>query len=187
MPYYLRSGLVLILIILFPINVCAMSSIKDADAVITMRDGKPCFSYPQDKEIQEIPYLFGYISVSKWGSVGGNGWTSWVARSEGKGLLEPNSPATCIKYGVSHPGLRNIRPPKELLMNTPYEIFIRVHSPPLGPIYNRKFLSEFCLVRDAQGNTVVVDADWNNDNRAMRCLKPGESPKRSFWQKLFGK
>ncbi len=97
MPYYLINGLTFILIIFSSINVYAMSSIKDADAVITMRDGKPCFSYPQDKEIQEKPYSFGYLSVSNISSVGGNGWEIQVARSDGKGLLEPNSPAACIK------------------------------------------------------------------------------------------
>jgi hypothetical protein len=187
MPCYLRSGLMFILIILFPINVCAMSSIKDADAVITMRDGKPCFSYPQDKEIQARPYSFGYLSVSNISSVGGDGWEIRVPISARKESIEPNSPSTCIKYGVLHPWIKSTRPAERLLMNTPYEVLIVVHSPPLGPVYNRKFLSEFCLVRDAKGNTVVVDAEWDDNARATKCLKPGESPRRSLWQKLFGR
>jgi hypothetical protein len=185
MPDVLRNGLIFILIIFFPITVYAMSSIKDADAVITMRDGKPCFSYPQDKEIQARPYSFGSLSVSNRSSVGRNGWAIEITSAARKGLLEPSSPATCIRYGIHHPGTESKRPAERLLMYTPYDVLIVVHSPPLGPVYERKFLSEFCLARDEKGNTVVVHAQWNDDMKKRICLKPGEYPKCSFWQKLF--
>jgi len=187
MPDLFRNGLMFILIMFFPITVYAISSIKDADAVITIRDGKPCFSYPQDKEIQEKPYSFGYLSVSNISSVGGNGWEIQVARSDGKGLLEPNSPAACIKYGAHHPGIKSKKPAERLLMYTPYKVLIVVHSPPLGPVYERKYLSRFCLDRNNKGNIVVVDTKWDDNTDARICLKPDESPTRSIWQKLFSK
>ncbi len=187
MPYHLRNGLIFILIIFSSINVYAISSIKDADAVITIRDGKPCFSYPQDKEILARPYSFGYLSVSNISSVGGNGWEMEIISAAKQGLLEPNNPTTCIKYSVHHPGTRNIKPPAQLLMHTPYQVLIVVYSPPLGPVYERKFLSRFCLAHDEKGNTVIVHAQRDSYTKEMKCLKPGESPKRSFWQKMFGR
>jgi hypothetical protein len=188
MTVFLRSMICILLIVLFSVNVCASSRRYDAAAVITMRDSKPCFSFPQDNEIRKRPYLFGSLSVSNIGPVDGLWWEISIVSVARKGLLEPNNPATCIKYGVLPPGTKNIKPAEPLLQNTPYEVFIAVFSNSSeGYLYERNFLSEFCLVRDAKGNTIAVDAIWDSNAKEMKCLKPGESPKRSFWQKLFGR
>ncbi len=185
MSGFFRYGFIfLILIILFPVNVSA-SRLYDAEAVITLRDGLPCFSYPQDEEIRKLPYSFGYLSVSKPGPIGGVMWE--IQTSNWEKLLEPNSPKTCIRYGGPHRGIKNYYDPaKPLFMDTPYLVFIRVGTLE-GPLYERKFLSSFCLVRDEKGNTVIVDIKRDSKTDEWVCLKPGEKPPRSFWQRLFGK
>lgn len=153
-----------------------------------MRDGLPCFSYPQDEEIQKLPYSFAYLSVSKAGPVGEGGWEAQIKDPyNAKGLLEPNNPETCIKYGGPHPGVKDHHGrAKPLLMDTPYYVFIRVGTLE-GPLYERKFLADFCLSLDEKGNKIIVGAQYDNDADEWKCLKPGEKPKKSFWKRLFGK
>lgn len=188
MSVFFRCGLIfLILLVLFPANACA-SRKYDAEAVITLRDGLPCFSYPQDEVIRMRPYSFGYLGVSKAGPVGQRGWEAQITDPYNKkGLLEPNSPKTCIRYGGPHPGIKNYYDPaKPLLMDTPYLVLIHVGTFE-GPLYERRFLSSFCLTRDEKGNTVLVDIKKDEKTDTWVCLNPGEKPKRSFWERLFGK
>ena len=170
-----------------PVSVNAMSSIKDDNAIITMRNDNPCFSYPRDKEIQKVSYLFSYLSVSKNGPQGGAGWEIGISNLDKRGLLDPNSLETCIEYGVLNPGMKEKQAAEPLLPETPYRVFIRVAEASGGRnIESRKFLSDFCLSRNEKGEPTVVDAEWRNRG-GWYCLKPGESPKRGFWRKLFGK
>ncbi|WP_298272962.1 hypothetical protein, partial [Geobacter sp.] len=112
MLIFYQNSLICLFLILLPVTGYAMSSIRDADAVITMRNGNPCFSYPQDKEIRKRPYSFGYLSVSKNGPSGGGGWEIQIASPDKRGLLDPNSPETCIEYGILNPGTEVIKPAK---------------------------------------------------------------------------
>lgn len=181
------NSLICLFLILLPATSYAMSSIRDADAVITMRNGNPCFSYPQDKEIQKRPYSFGYLSVSKNGPRGGGGWEIQIANPDKSGLLDPNSPETCIEYGILNPGTEVIQPAKPLLVDTPYRVFISVTSRSKSAFYERKYLSDFCVSRNEKCEKILVGAVWDNKPDGWRCLKPGESSKRGFWQKLFEK
>lgn len=190
MKGFFRYGFILlILFVLFPVNVRAGCRMWDAEAVVTVHDGLPCFSYPQDEVIRTRPFSFANLGISKTGPIGGAMWAAQISDSRRKGLLEPNSPKYCIKYGGPHPGIKDWNDPaKPLLMDTPYEIFMRV-STPEGPLYERKFHSFFCLTRDEKGNKIIVGAYIEDDPKytVWKCLKPGEKPKRSFWQRLFGK
>jgi hypothetical protein len=185
MPHYYRNSLIGLLI-LIPVSVSAMSRIRDADAVITMRNGNPCFSYPRDEEIRKRPYLFGYLSVSKNGPYGGDGWGIQITSPDRKGLLEPNSPETCVEYGVLNPGMKVMYSAEPLLPDKPYRVFISVSARDKGVFYERKYLSNFCISRNEKGESIIVGAEWN-DADGWKCLKPGESPKRGFWQRLFGR
>jgi hypothetical protein len=188
MQIFCRNSVICLLVIFTPATVNAMKSMKQGDAVVTMRNGNPCFSYPQDKEIQKRPYSFGYLHVDKLGSIGGGGWVIQITRSDRKGLLDPNSPETCIEYGIHHPGTEDMEPAKPLQVDTPYEVRFVVY-----PIYSdgggdeRRYLSYFCVSRNENGESVLVSAEVNKQIGGFQCLKPGESPKRSLWQKLFGK
>jgi len=184
MPHFYRTNLIWCLIVLFPTTIIARSN-KDADAVVTLRNGKPCFSYPKDEEIRKRPYSFGYLSVSKNGPVGGAGWEIGITGYERKGLLEPNSPDTCIEYGVLGPGMKLKQAAEPLLPDTPYKVFIDVAEAPGGRnSYDRKFASDFCITKNEKGEPIVVEADFD---KAWYCLKPGETRKRGFWGWLFGK
>lgn len=183
---FYRNSLICLLILLIPGIVSASDRIKDADAVITMHNGNPCFSYPQDKEIWKRPYLFAYLSVSENGSHGGVQWEIQMASPDGKGLLAPNTPETCIEYSVLSPGTKVINNPRPLALDTPYYVHINVGTPPGRPRYERKFRSDFCISCNERGEKVLVGADWNDKAGGWKCLKPGESPKRSFWERLFG-
>lgn len=188
MSVFSRYGFIfLILLVLFPVNVRA-SRLFDAAAVVTMRGGLPCFSYPQDEEIRKLPYSFAYISVTRPGPIASkDGWAAQIADPYNtKGLLEPNSPKTCIKYGGPHAGIKDTDPATPFLMDTPYYVFIRVGTLE-GPLYERKFLSNFCLTRDGKGNKIIVGAQYDDNSDEWKCLKPGEMPKKGFWKRLFGK
>jgi hypothetical protein len=172
------------LLIIIPSIVYAVTT-KHGDAVITMRDGLPCFSYPQDEQIKKEPYSFGYLSVSKRGPVGTGGWETQITRQDRKGLIEPNSPETCIRYGGPHPGTRDKGHAEPLKMNTPYRVHITVDTKS-GPVSERNYSSNFCITRDEKGNKIIVGAQYDTDADKWVCLKPGEIPKKSFWKRLFG-
>jgi hypothetical protein len=186
MPHFCRNSLVCFLFLFIPVTVSAMSRIRDADAVITMRNGKPCFSYPQDEEIRKRLYSFGHLSVSKSGPQGGVLWEIGIAGSDRKRLLEPDSPGTCIEYGLLPPKTEVVKPAQPLQIGTPYNVLLAVYSRSDGAYYERKYLSNFCISSNEKGEPIIVGAEWN-DADGWRCLKPGESPKRGFWQRLFGR
>lgn len=180
MPYFYRNSLIGLLLALIPATGNAYKPPPSGDMVISMRNGQPCFSYPQDKA-----YSFGSLSISKARPQGG-GWAIQIVSPDRKGLLEPNRPETCIKYGVLNPGMEVVAPAKPLQFDTPYSVRISTHTTS-GISHEYRYSSDFCLSRNEKGETILVGADWDDKTDAMKCLKPGESPKRSFWQKLFGK
>lgn len=182
---YLNS-LICLLLIMTPVSGFAMKPMHQGDVIITMRDGLPCFSYPQDKEIKKRPYLFAILSISKRGPIGKDGWVAQISDPDRKGLLDPNSPETCVRYGGPHPGIEDYyEPAKPLLMDTPYEVHIGV-STMSG--YERNYSTNFCLTRDDKGNVIIVAANTVSESKVTtwKCLKPGEKPKLSFWERLFG-
>lgn len=169
--------------VLLPATGFARSN-KDADAVVTLHNGVPCFSYPQDGEIRRRPYSFSYLGISKIS--GGAVWEIQITNYDRKGLIEPNSPETCIEYGILNKGLKEDMTAIPLLRDTPYHVFISVAEAPGGRnSYDRKFALDFCLSSNEKGEPIVVGASGRGTG-AWRCLKPGESPKRGFWQRLFG-
>lgn len=186
MPNFYLRYLCSLLLISVPVPSIAISSIKDADAVITIRNGNPCFSYPQENEIQRGTYLFSYMSVSKNGPTGGAGWEIDIANLGKKGLLNPDTPETCIEYGVLNQGMKEKQVASPILPDTPYKVFIRATEVPGGrSMDSRKFLSDFCISKNKNGEPIIVGATGDGKG-VWRCLKPGESAKRGFWQKLFG-
>jgi hypothetical protein len=76
------------------------------EVVITLRNATPCFSYPQDSEIRKKPYSFSYLNVSNAGPQSGGGWAVDIVNLSRQGLVEPNKPETCIRYGVLNPGMK---------------------------------------------------------------------------------
>lgn len=189
MTGFSRCGFIfLALVVLLPVNVRAGCPMWDAEAVVTLRDGLPCFSYPRDEVIRMRPYSFGYISVTRPGPISRkDGWAAQIADPYRIGLLEPNSPESCIRYGGPHPGIVDTDPSTPFLFDTPYMIFLRV-STPEGALYERKFATFFCISHDGKGNKIIVGAYIEDDPQYIiwKCLKPGEKPKRGFWEKLFG-
>lgn len=179
MRHFYLSSVVLCTVILFSGNAIARSY-KDADAVVTLRNGNPCFSYPQDSEIQKRPYSMSFLDVTAVLD-GKAGWLTTKIYEDKTVRVTPNSPENCIEYGVLSPGMRTRDVAKPLLFNTPYNVFIQVSA---IPGYERKFASEFCISRNEKGEPVLVEADFD---KAWYCLKPGETKKRGFLGWLFGK
>ncbi|MBT1072768.1 hypothetical protein [Pelotalea chapellei] len=184
MQDFFRNGLICCLVVLLPATVIARSN-KDADAVVTLRDDKPCFSYPKDEEILKRPYSFSYLGVSK--NTGGVVWEIQITSYERKGLIEPNSPENCIGYGIVNPGMKEDKAAKQLLPDLPYHVFISVAEAPGGRnSYDRKFALDFCISNNEKGEPIILGA--SGDGKGMwHCLKPGETRKRGFWGWLFGK
>lgn len=153
---------------------------KDANAVVTLRNGNPCFSYPRESEIQKRPYSMSFLDVTTILD-GKAGWLTTKVYEDKTARVTPNSPEACIEYGVLSPGMRERDVAKPLLFNTPYNVFIQVSA---VPGYERKFASEFCVSHNKKGEPVLVEADFD---KAWYCLKPGETKKLGFWGWLFGK
>lgn len=183
MPNFYRNCIICCVVVLLPATGIARSN-KDAEAVVTLKNGMPCFSYPHDGEIRKRSYSFSYLGVSRIS--GGALWEIQITHYDRSGLIEPNSPETCIEYGVLNNGLKEDMTAVSLQRDTPYRVFISVAEAPGGRnSYDRKFASDFCLSRNGHGEPIIVGASGDGTGE-WRCLKPGESPKRSFWQRLFG-
>lgn len=180
------SRWLVLLFLLLPATAIARSN-KDADAVVTIRNGRPCFSYPQDSVIRKRQHSFGYLSISRNGPLGGEGWEIGVESFDRKGLVEPDSPERCIEYGVMRPGLKVKQPADPLLYDTPYKVFIDVtQAPGETLIYDRKFALDFCVTRNGKGEVLAVEASVHGSGR-WTCLKLGETKRRGIWEWLFGK
>ncbi len=179
--FCLNSLICSLLVLIFPVIVPARSN-KDADAVISMRNGRPCFSYQQDAVIQKRQYKICFLSVIKI-SDAREGWLTSVNYDDKKAVIEPNTLEACIKYGIPIPGMKEVEAADPLLSDTPYRVFMQVSA---VPGYERKFASEFCVTRNEKGETVIVEATGGGRGE-WRCLKPGESKKSGFWGWLFGK
>lgn len=172
------------LLLLIPVSVSAMSRQYDAEAVVTMRNGNPCFSYPPNDE-----KLFGYhLSVSKTGQHSAVEWDIQKFNYDKINMPEPNSPEHCIEYGVVTNKVEVKRAAEPLLPDTPYRVFISVAEAPTDQRYRylRKFAADFCIRSNEQGEPIIVGA-LVDDAGEWQCLKPGETPKRGFWEKIFGK
>ena len=185
MPTIYQLHLIGLLLLLIPATVNAKRR-WDAEGVVTMRNGRPCFSYPRDEVIRsDKSYALFSLYVTKSSlSEPPSGWDIQLKNYKKKSLMEPNSSKTCIEYNIRPPEMREIEPAKSLLLDTPHYVVMDVEASG-GDC--RRFRSDFCLSRDAKGNTVLVGAEWDDKTNAMKCLNPGESPKRGLWQKLFGK
>lgn len=179
MLHFCRNSLISFLLILLP-AIAFTRSYKDADAVVTMRNGNPCFSYPQDSEIQKRPYSISFLDVTTILD-GKAGWLTTKVYEDKTARVIADSRESCIEYGVLSSGMREREVAKPLLLDTPYNVFIQVSA---VPGYERKFASGFCVSRNDKGEPVLVEADFN---KAWYCLKPGETRKRGFWESLFGK
>lgn len=184
MSKFTTTYLIISLLVTIPISADAKRG-RDGEAVITLQGTQPCFSYPQDNEIRKGAYLFDYLCVSKAGPQGDpGGWAIQLADYNRKILIEPNTTATCIRYGVIPPRLKEIVHAEPLTFNTPYRAYLRVSTASGG---EQRYASDFCLIRNSKGEVVLTGVDWEHTKYAPHCLKPGESTKRGFWQRLFGK
>jgi hypothetical protein len=173
--------LILILFILISTTSYAIKPPKAGNVVITMRHSTPCFSYPQDKSSS-----FSSLYISNTGTEGRGGWAIQIKSADRKGLLDPNNPDACVKYGVLNPGMEIVAPAETLQFDTPYRARLNTNTT-TGVSYESRYVSDFCITRSAKGETILVGADWDDKSDTMKCLKPGESAKRGFWQRLFGK
>lgn len=191
MSYISKASLIGLPLLFIPLVASAKQFKIHGEVVITLRNGSPCFSYPQDSEIRKKPYSFSYLNVSTAGPMCEGGWAADIVNLRRQGLVEPNKPDTCIQYGVLNPGMKEKRILEPLQLNTPYEVFMSVSTSRVSKAghdyYERRYASKFCLGRDVKGETVLVGVGWDDNAYAPHCLKPGESTKRSFWRRLFGK
>lgn len=184
MSLHLRNNLIFLLFVLIPTTSSAKSD-RNAEAIVTLRDDRPCFSYPRKKKTSETRYSFGYLSVSEIGPYARGKWEISISDPyEKKGLLEPDSLGACIKYGITNPGMKAKQAAEPLQFNTPYRVHLIVDTMPKF-VNEWRYGSDFCLSRNAKRETIIVGVDWDDKADAPRCLKPGEPPKRSIWKKLF--
>lgn len=185
MPHCYRNSLICFLFVMIPaIGNTSGDRQYDADAIVTMRNHQPCFSYPTNEE-----KLFGYhLTVSKKGTNDEAVWDIQIFDYDKKNIPEPNIIKNCIEYGIPKSETEVKRAATPLVYDTPYMVFISVAESPTGGQryrYLRTFLNNFCVTRNENGEPVITGADWGD--KGWHCMLPEESSKRGFWQKLFGK
>lgn len=143
----------------------AVSSISDGDLVVTLKDGKPCFSYPMDEKTRKEPYYFGMLTVS---------WSNREASLPPSDIWElqsasddypPASPQTCMVYGVVKPGTRQKAPAATLRHDVPY----RAHLTVFAGHGERKYLAYYCLHREAGGEISLLKAAYNGASNRYEC------------------
>jgi hypothetical protein len=174
--------LLISVLILFPINAAAKRG-WDEKAIITLSDNQPCFSYPPNDETRKRPYAFDYLAVTMAGpQEEAGGWVIQLASYDKKIPVEPNSPMTCIKYGELPPMAAEVNPVKPLEFDTPYRAYLSISTASGSEI---RYASDFCLIRTSKGEVALTGVDWEHTNYEPHCLKPGDAPKRGFWQRLF--
>jgi hypothetical protein len=150
--------------------------------VITMCGGLPCFSYPINDFSRNREFSLSYLSVREKNRTN-SCWQIESANEES--LVDPNSPEKCLKYGTPYPGMKENAHAKTLNYNTPYEVAMGVD--PKQGTFMRRYISHFCLVRSDAGAPIVVRVEFDKEIIGFRCLKPGELPRRNFWDWLFNR
>jgi hypothetical protein len=165
---------------------------SDGEAVVTIKNNLPCFSYPRDKEVvskekKGIPYGLHSIGLIANARRPQDFKGRWELQHDDGLRHQLDRPEACIEYG-SLPSHMNALVPTELLqLNVPYEISMSLYT---SKGHNRIYSSFFCLVRNEDNELVITGAVYDKDARVLysRCLKPGEKPpkKSTFLQRLFG-
>ncbi len=163
------------------------STIRDGELIVTLRDTRPCFSYPLDDSTRMTEYYFGYMSIT-WNERESYlpGHKAWFLEKDvdGKNLIKPHSADTCVVYGEKYPGAQEKDGPAKLLREgLPYNAHMTVfaeHS-------NRKYETWFCLSRDTTGAIVLLKAERNRATSKYECVPPEKIDKRGFFDRLFGK
>lgn len=177
---YLNNLIGMMIMLVPAMGYCLGDRQYDADAIITVRNGKPCFSYPDNTE-----KLFGYhLVISKNGLETESLWEIQIYNHNRKNLTEPNNSKNCIEYGVLNAGAEEKIKAQSLTYNTPYRVFIRIAESPAenGRYRNtRTFQKDFCLSHNEKGEALIVGASSEGKN-IWQC----QQGKRGFWQKIFG-
>lgn len=175
----------ILMLISFQVPSIAMTRLIDADGIVTIKNGNPCFSHPQDREVQKNRYSLSYFVVME--PAGGAAWEIDRFFYDENTLPEPNSAETCIEYGVLGRGMRVRQDAIPLQFDVPYQALMRLReAPDVGVFHKRNYMSEFCLTKNEKGEPIIVEATGGGRGE-WRCLKPGESANRGFWGWLFGK
>lgn len=174
----------ILMLISFPVHSIAMTRLIDADGVVTIKNGNPCFSHPQDKEVIRNRYSLRSLDVVN--ATGGVVWEIDRFFYDENTLPEPNSVETCIEYGVLGRGMRVRQDAIPLQFEAPYRALMRLReAPDVGVYHKRSYMSAFCLTKNEQGEPIIVEATGGGRGE-WRCLKPGESANGGFWGWLFG-
>jgi hypothetical protein len=178
--------LVFLISFLFYPGICNAIQIISGRVVIKMFGGVPCFSYPSDEFTHNEGFSFSNLGISNRNR---NNvlWEIQIKSADRENLVDPDSPQTCLKYGTLSPGMKEDTPAKTLDYNTVYDVRMRVSSHKGGMYSQRNYRAFFCLTTSDQGEPIVVRAAYDEKMLEFRCLKPGESPKRSFLDWLFNR
>lgn len=145
----------------------AFSSISDGDLVVTLKDGKPCFSYPMDEATKKQPYFFGMLGVS-WNNREASlpPHDIWELQSA-RGDYSPSSPQTCLAYGIVEAGTRQNAPAAMQRYDVPYSAHLTVFA----GYGERKYLGYFCLHRNSGAETILLKATYNDASQRYECVK----------------
>ena len=185
--YYQKISVAVLFV--FVDNAIAMSRISDGDLIISLRDERPCFSYPIDEETKKGGYSFGYLSVI-WNdgvsSLPGHlAWELELAPGS-KDLANPSSQESCVGYGYRYPGTQEKEgPAKPIRYGIPYNAHMMIST--TGVFSKRKYETWFCLNRDLTGAIVLLKAERNRSTSKYECVPPEKIDKRGFFERLFGK
>ena len=171
---YHFSPILSLLLLLFSAQSFAVSTISHGELVITIVDNKPCFSFPQDEVTKKRQFYFSTLEID-WNAKEAQrqGVWAWSLYQDTSSLikLSPSTEQSCIRYGETKPGTRQpMGTAKPIQYDIPYEALMSITTAENErPTAHRRYLSWYCLSRDAKENTRLVKAEWNREKSKYEC------------------
>ena len=166
-----RSFLVAPLTLLIATSAFARSSLADGQAVVSLQNDQPCFSYPLDKvtaKFKFTPYLVEvFLNNEDAAASSAKVWEFRLTRAQ---LLsnEPPPADRCVEYGKPPPGGDHASA-TPLEVNTPYRVYMTMFSAEPGSGGNRSYYEDFCITLDAQNGKSIAKAVHNPLTNRFIC------------------
>ena len=150
----------------------ARSSLADGQAVVSLQNDQPCFSYPLDQVTAKYKFIPSLVEVflNDKQDAAASGAKLWEFRRTRAQLLsnEPPPADRCVEYGTPPPG-GSPASATPLEVNTPYRDYMTVFSAEPGSGGNRIYYEDFCITLDAHSGKSIAKAVHNRATNRFGC------------------
>ena len=174
MKNYCLNKLLFLILSLTINNAFASDSLADGEAIVTVQNGQPCFSYPLDEATKKNKFHLYEIEVYE--NKGGNYssikyWDLDINPQNRKSIISLNAPEQCFEYGVVPPLTKHNVHAIPIKINTPYRVFLTIYSPEIASSSAsfRTYFNDFCLTLDTNNKKTVIIPEFNSSKGVFEC------------------